>query len=105
MRRPDSSDDRHVMAKHAEIYPLEDELGAIQKIVSNTEKALKLVSDYLADLDTPKDAKAVKEDKAETVAADAAAAAAKEKKEAAATAVATAAAAAVAAKDTKKDTW
>lgn len=69
MRRPDSSDDRHVMAKHAEIYPHEDELAAIQKIVSNTEKALKLVSDYLADLDTPKDAK-VKEEKKDTPAKD-----------------------------------
>ncbi|ROT83405.1 Zinc finger RNA-binding protein [Penaeus vannamei] len=43
MRRPDSSDDRHVLAKHADIYPKEEELGAIQKIVSNTEKALKMV--------------------------------------------------------------
>ncbi|KAF2366065.1 DZF domain [Trinorchestia longiramus] len=62
MRRPDTSDDRHVISKHADIYPLEDELAAIQKIVSNTEKALKLVSDYLADLDAPKDSK-MKEEK------------------------------------------
>ncbi|XP_069948555.1 zinc finger RNA-binding protein isoform X3 [Cherax quadricarinatus] len=55
MRRPDSSDDRHVLAKHAEIYPKEEELGAIQKIVSNTEKALKMVSDYLAEVDAPKE--------------------------------------------------
>jgi len=58
MRRPDSSDDRHVLAKHAEIYPKEEELGAIQKIVSNTEKALKMVSDYLAEADAPADSKA-----------------------------------------------
>ncbi|CAB1322481.1 unnamed protein product [Coregonus sp. 'balchen'] len=41
-RRPDSSDDRYVMTKHAAIYPSEDELQAIQKIVSITERALKL---------------------------------------------------------------
>jgi len=58
MRRPDSSDDRHVLAKHAEIYPKEEELGSIQKIVSNTEKALKMVSDYLAEADAPADTKA-----------------------------------------------
>lgn len=61
MRRPDTSDDRHVLTKHADIYPLEDELADVQKIVSNTEKALKLVSDYLADLDAPKDANVKKE--------------------------------------------
>ena len=49
MRRPDSSDDRHVIARHAEIYPKEEELQAVQKIVSHTEKALKFVSDYLTD--------------------------------------------------------
>uniref|UniRef100_A0A2P2HZK8 Zinc finger RNA-binding protein-like n=2 Tax=Hirondellea gigas TaxID=1518452 RepID=A0A2P2HZK8_9CRUS len=66
MRRPDSSDDRHVMAKHADIYPLEDELAAIQKIVSNTEKALKLVSDYLAELDAPKEVKEEHKDASST---------------------------------------
>lgn len=55
-----------MVAKHNDIYPLENELAAIQKIVSNTEKALKLVSDYLADLDTPKGLKVVKEDKKES---------------------------------------
>lgn len=48
-RRPDSSDDRYVMTKHAAIYPVEDELQAIQKIVSITERALKLVSDIITD--------------------------------------------------------
>ncbi|XP_036384402.1 zinc finger RNA-binding protein-like isoform X1 [Megalops cyprinoides] len=48
-RRPDSSDDRYVMTKHAAIYPAEDELQAIQKIVSITERALKLVSDIICD--------------------------------------------------------
>ena len=56
MRRPDTMDDRHVLAKHADIYPREDELNAIQAIVSHGEKALKAVSDFIADTDTPKDA-------------------------------------------------
>lgn len=49
MRRPDTSDDRHVIARHVEIYPKEEELQAVQKIVSHTEKALKLVSDFLTE--------------------------------------------------------
>ena len=49
MRRPDTSDDRHVMAKHASIYPNEAELQAVQNIVSSCEKALKIVSDFIAD--------------------------------------------------------
>ncbi|XP_041086780.1 zinc finger RNA-binding protein-like isoform X2 [Polyodon spathula] len=46
-RRPDSSDDRHIMAKHSTIYPVEEELQAVQNIVSHAERALKLVSDSL----------------------------------------------------------
>lgn len=53
-RRPDSSDDRYVMTKHAAIYPSEDELQSIQKIVSITERALKLVSDIITDQDKDK---------------------------------------------------
>uniref|UniRef100_A0A8B9ZU90 Zinc finger RNA-binding protein n=1 Tax=Anas zonorhyncha TaxID=75864 RepID=A0A8B9ZU90_9AVES len=49
VRRPDSSDDRYVMTKHAAIYPTEEELQAVQKIVSITERALKLVSDNMTD--------------------------------------------------------
>uniref|UniRef100_A0A8C1L973 Zinc finger RNA-binding protein n=1 Tax=Cyprinus carpio TaxID=7962 RepID=A0A8C1L973_CYPCA len=60
-RRPDSSDDRYVMTKHAAIYPSEDELQAIQKIVSITERALKLVSDLITDQDAS--AKGKEEDK------------------------------------------
>ncbi|XP_073716797.1 zinc finger RNA-binding protein [Misgurnus anguillicaudatus] len=60
-RRPDSSDDRYVMTKHAAIYPSEDELQAIQKIVSITERALKLVSDIISDQDA--NAKGKEEDK------------------------------------------
>ncbi|XP_009999389.1 PREDICTED: zinc finger RNA-binding protein-like, partial [Chaetura pelagica] len=48
LRRPDS-DDRYVMTKHAAIYPTEEELQAVQKIVSITERALKLVSDNVID--------------------------------------------------------
>jgi zinc finger RNA-binding protein len=50
-RRPESWDDRHVMAKHANIYPNEQELQAVQTIVSSCEKALKHVSDQLAESD------------------------------------------------------
>ncbi|XP_075040809.1 zinc finger RNA-binding protein isoform X2 [Mixophyes fleayi] len=55
LRRPDSSDDRYVMTKHAAIYPTEDELQAVQKIVSLTERALKLVSDAMAEQDKSKE--------------------------------------------------
>ncbi|GAB5567546.1 zinc finger RNA-binding protein 2 isoform X1 [Prionailurus iriomotensis] len=48
-RRPESSDDRHVMWMHAAIYPTEEELLAVQKAVSHVERALKLVSDVLAE--------------------------------------------------------
>ncbi|CAN8005237.1 unnamed protein product, partial [Ixodes hexagonus] len=53
-RRPDSVDDRHVMAKHSQIYPKEEDLGLVQRMVTNTEKALKMVSDALADGLEPK---------------------------------------------------
>eukprot|EP00095_Tigriopus_kingsejongensis_P000452 maker-scaffold217_size252476-snap-gene-0.14 protein:Tk00452 transcript:maker-scaffold217_size252476-snap-gene-0.14-mRNA-1 annotation:"zinc finger rna-binding protein" len=49
MRRPDSIEDRHVNAKHNEIYPEGDELGVVQRMVSTAEKALKIVSDKLYD--------------------------------------------------------
>ncbi|XP_032452730.1 zinc finger RNA-binding protein isoform X4 [Nasonia vitripennis] len=52
-RRPDTSDDKHVIAHHSTIYPKEEELQAVQKIVSHTEKALKFVSDALADSAAP----------------------------------------------------
>nr|XP_057927374.1 zinc finger RNA-binding protein [Doryrhamphus excisus] len=54
-RRPDSSDDRYVMTKHASIYPSEEELQSIQKIVSITERALKLVSDIITDEEKAKE--------------------------------------------------
>ncbi|XP_045686888.1 zinc finger RNA-binding protein 2 isoform X5 [Phyllostomus hastatus] len=48
-QRPESSDDRHVLCKHATIYPTEEELLAVQKAVFHSECALKLVSDTLAE--------------------------------------------------------
>ncbi len=48
MRRTETIDDRHVMAKHTDIYPGDDALAAIQKHVSHVEKALKIVSDSLS---------------------------------------------------------
>ena len=51
MRRPETIDDRHCVAKHDEIYPSEQELETIQKIVVHTESALKKVSDYLTALE------------------------------------------------------
>lgn len=46
-RRIETLDDRHVIARHAEIYPKEEELQTIQRIVSHTERALKFVSDAM----------------------------------------------------------
>ncbi|CAG4955466.1 unnamed protein product [Parnassius apollo] len=53
-RRSETSDDRHVLARHADIYPAEQELADIQRAVSHTERALKSLSDALADLARPK---------------------------------------------------
>ncbi|XP_076331908.1 zinc finger RNA-binding protein-like isoform X2 [Tachypleus tridentatus] len=50
-KRSVTSVDKHVMAKHASIYPKEEELSAVQKTVTTTEKALKMVSDFLSDSD------------------------------------------------------
>ncbi|XP_026772973.3 zinc finger RNA-binding protein isoform X3 [Pangasianodon hypophthalmus] len=49
--RPDYPDDHHIMAKHASIYPADQELEAVQRIVSHSERALKLVSDLLVEQD------------------------------------------------------
>lgn len=48
-RRPESRDDRHIGARHSEIYPVEEELESIQRVVSHTERALKSVSDTLTE--------------------------------------------------------
>ena len=50
MRRPETIDDRHVIAKHTDIYPGDDTLAAIQKHVSHVEKALKIVSDSMGNV-------------------------------------------------------
>ncbi|KAM9311384.1 interleukin enhancer-binding factor 3 isoform 2-T2 [Gastrophryne carolinensis] len=41
------NDDRHVMAKHSLVYPTQEELEAVQNMVSHTERALKAVSDWI----------------------------------------------------------
>lgn len=46
--------DRHVMAKHSEVYPTAEELEAVQTIISDVERALKIVSDQM---DTVKEEK------------------------------------------------
>jgi hypothetical protein len=50
----DTSDDRHVLAKHATIYPTEQDLAAVQTTVSVCEKALKQISDLFAEMDASK---------------------------------------------------
>ncbi|XP_007907237.1 spermatid perinuclear RNA-binding protein isoform X1 [Callorhinchus milii] len=42
-----ANDDHHVMAKHSSVYPSQEELEAVQNMVSTVECALKHVSDYL----------------------------------------------------------
>uniref|UniRef100_UPI00398F5F50 spermatid perinuclear RNA-binding protein isoform X1 n=1 Tax=Pristiophorus japonicus TaxID=55135 RepID=UPI00398F5F50 len=42
-----ANDDRHVMAKHSSVYPSQEELEAVQTMVSTVECALKHVSNYL----------------------------------------------------------
>lgn len=48
-----ANDDRHVMAKHASIYPAPEELEAVQTLVSTVEGALKKVSDWMENLHEP----------------------------------------------------
>ncbi|XP_059193071.1 spermatid perinuclear RNA-binding protein-like [Centropristis striata] len=48
-----ANDDRHVMAKHASIYPTPEELEAVQTLVSTVEGALKKVSDWMDGLNKP----------------------------------------------------
>uniref|UniRef100_A0A8C6Q9K0 Zinc finger RNA-binding protein n=1 Tax=Nothobranchius furzeri TaxID=105023 RepID=A0A8C6Q9K0_NOTFU len=68
VRRPDSADDRHIMAKHSTIYPAEEELQAVQRIVSHSERALKLVSDSLLEKETTTAPKEVEEKSTESAA-------------------------------------
>ncbi|XP_016898273.1 spermatid perinuclear RNA-binding protein-like isoform X1 [Cynoglossus semilaevis] len=46
-----ANDDRHVMAKHADVYPSPEELEAVQILVSTVEGALKKVSDWMDSFD------------------------------------------------------
>ncbi|XP_049871593.1 zinc finger RNA-binding protein isoform X2 [Pectinophora gossypiella] len=59
-RRPETSDDRHVLGKHAEVYPPDHQLQDIQRVVSHTEKALKSLSDALQEQGKPKGQAAAK---------------------------------------------
>uniref|UniRef100_A0A915BLQ4 DZF domain-containing protein n=1 Tax=Parascaris univalens TaxID=6257 RepID=A0A915BLQ4_PARUN len=72
-RRAETSEDRHVMAKHKQIYPDEAQLAAVEKLVAMIEKALKGVSDDFAAKDmkaegTTPAASDVKNEAKETVA-------------------------------------
>ncbi|VDK80238.1 unnamed protein product [Litomosoides sigmodontis] len=66
-RRVETVEDRHVMAKHRLIYPEESQLSAIEKLVSITEKALKAVSDNLAQEETKKPDDEVKDSQEDEV--------------------------------------
>ena len=46
-------DDRHVMGKHAAIYPREEELKSVHEMVTLVERALKALSDQFVDEDHP----------------------------------------------------
>ncbi|KAK6731402.1 hypothetical protein RB195_007709 [Necator americanus] len=50
-RRFETTDDRHVQAKHTSIYPDDEQLTVIERLVTETEKALKKVSDYFNERD------------------------------------------------------
>ncbi|VIO95229.1 DZF family protein [Brugia malayi] len=67
-RRIETVEDRHVMAKHRSIYPEESQLTTIEKLVSVTEKALKAVSDNLAQEETKKSDNEIKESQGEGIA-------------------------------------
>nr|CAG4651682.1 EOG090X037N [Triops cancriformis] len=58
LRGFETPDDRHILAKHQMICPSDEENKAVQNLVSMVEKALKLVSDYFASQEKPKEAKA-----------------------------------------------
>ncbi|KJH43604.1 zinc finger, C2H2 type [Dictyocaulus viviparus] len=52
-RRFESTDDRHVQTKHTSIYPNDEQLTVIESLVTETEKALKKVSDFFNERDRP----------------------------------------------------
>lgn len=47
MRRYDTVDDKHIMAKHSSLFPKQNALKTLQKAISDTEKALKLATEDL----------------------------------------------------------
>lgn len=47
MRRYDTVDDKHIMAKHSSLFPKQNSLKTLQKAISDTEKALKLAAEDL----------------------------------------------------------
>ncbi|VVC24363.1 Hypothetical protein CINCED_3A005421 [Cinara cedri] len=47
MRRYDTVDDKHIMAKHSSLFPKQNSLKTLQKAISDTEKALKLAAEEL----------------------------------------------------------
>lgn len=51
--RIETNNDRHIMAKHASIYPSEAELHAIQVLVTACEKSLKFCSDTIHEEQKP----------------------------------------------------
>ncbi|XP_063770918.1 zinc finger RNA-binding protein 2 isoform X2 [Pseudophryne corroboree] len=54
-QRRGTIEDHYIMRKHSQIYPSEKELKAVQKSVSLSERALKLVSDKLREENGDKD--------------------------------------------------
>ncbi|XP_050525767.1 zinc finger RNA-binding protein [Daktulosphaira vitifoliae] len=52
MRRYDTVDDKHIMAKHSSLFPKQTSLKTLQKAISDTEKALKLVAEDLTNTKT-----------------------------------------------------
>lgn len=47
LRRYDTVDDKHIMAKHSSLFPKQSSLKTLQKTISDTEKALKLAAEDL----------------------------------------------------------
>ena len=68
-RHYESFEDRHIVAKHNSIYPTQEEINSIQEIVTSTEKALKQVSDQIAEQDTAAAPEPIKAESVETAAA------------------------------------
>ncbi|XP_056232706.1 spermatid perinuclear RNA-binding protein-like isoform X1 [Seriola aureovittata] len=67
-----ANDDRHVMAKHAGVYPAPEELEAVQSLVSTVEGALKKVSDWMDGLNKSSGKTSTSNEAGDTVEEDAA---------------------------------